>query len=191
MSELIAPPLHLIRRTARLREREHGQRAKESGRERGRGGGQRQETQGCWHVLFFHYVISIPMRRALIFDEPSAQHPPLSPSHPIPSRPPLSSPSLYFSSRLSSPTYSTGARLLLCASEHLPFLLEPLHLCQSSRGGLESRGVNFSLSHSPRLLFVGSAEILPSARISMPHTRALQRRPSNANEELLKEVQIS
>lgn len=116
------------------------------------------------------------------------------PSRPlIPSRPdplfPL--PPSYFSSRLSSPTYSTGARLLLCASEHLPFLLEPLHLCQSSRGGLESRGVNFSLSHSPRLLFVGSAEILPSARISIPHTRALQRRPQNANEELLKELQIS
>lgn len=49
----------------------------------------RQETQGCWHVLFFHYVISIPMRSALIFDEPSAQHPPLSPSHPIPSHPSL------------------------------------------------------------------------------------------------------
>lgn len=122
-------------------------------------GGQRQETQGCWHVLFFHYVISIPMRWALIFDEPSAQHPPLSPSHPIPSRPdplfPL--PPSIFSSRLPSPTYSWGARLLLCASEHLPFLLEPLHLCQSSRGGSESRGggLNFSLSHSVRLLFCG------------------------------------
>lgn len=107
---------------------------------RRREGGQRQETQGCWHVLFFHYVISIPMRWALIFDEPSAQHPPLSPSHPIPSRPPLSSPSFYFSSRLSSPTYSSRARLLLCTREHLPFLLEPLHLCQSSRGGLDSGG---------------------------------------------------
>lgn len=53
---------------------------------------ERQETQGCWHVLFFHYVISIPMRSALIFDEPSAQHPPLSPSHPIPSHPILSLP---------------------------------------------------------------------------------------------------
>lgn len=39
---------------------------------RGEGGGQRQETQGCWHVLFFHYVIPIPMQSALIFDEPSA-----------------------------------------------------------------------------------------------------------------------
>lgn len=142
-------------------------------------GGQRQETQGCWHVLFFHYVISIPMRWALIFDEPSAQHPPLSPSHPIPSRPPLSSPSFYFSSRLSSPTYSSGARLLLCASEHLPFLLEPLHLCQSSRGGFRVWGVNFSPSHSPYLRFVGSAEILPSACISLLHERALQCTPLN------------
>lgn len=60
--------------------------------EEGREGGLRQETQGCWHVLFFHYVISIPMQSALIFDELSAQHPPLSPSHPIPSQPILSLP---------------------------------------------------------------------------------------------------
>ena len=50
-------------------------------------GGLRQETQGCWHVLFFYDVISIPMHLALIFDEPLAQHPPLSPYHPFPSHP--------------------------------------------------------------------------------------------------------
>lgn len=107
-------------------------------------GGQRQETQGCWHVLFFHYVISIPMRWALIFDEPSAQHPPLSPSHPIPSHP-VPTPSFlsrllfFFQAFFTLHTVREFA-FFSCASEHLPFLLEPLHLCQSSRGGLESGG---------------------------------------------------
>lgn len=74
------PPLHLIRKA--LCWCDGGVEGVEEGE-------LRQETQGCWHVLFFHYVISIPMRSALIFDEPSAQHPPLSPSHPIPSHPSL------------------------------------------------------------------------------------------------------
>lgn len=49
--------------------------------------------------------------------------------------------------------------------------------------------MNFSLSHSPYLRFVGSAEILPSACISLLHERALQRRPLNldTNEGLLKD----
>lgn len=82
-------------------------------------GGLRQETQGCWHVLFFHYVISIPMRSALIFDEPSAQHPPLSPSHPIPAHPILSLSPFPSLTGFFSPTYVSSLSYML----HFFFLL--------------------------------------------------------------------
>lgn len=121
-------PLYLIRKAA----------AKE-GWDGGKGeqlkkGGLRQETQGCWHVLFFYYVISIPMHLVLIFNEALAQHPPLSQSYPFPSRSPLS-PFLFFPPLTALSPTSIG--LLSCilhtfALEHLSCLVEPLYLCHSS-----------------------------------------------------------
>lgn len=58
--------------------------------------GRKQGTRGCWHVSCawgggVPYVISLPIWIALIFDEGLAQHPPLSPNHPILSLPLFSS----------------------------------------------------------------------------------------------------
>lgn len=125
------PHLHLIRKALCCCE----------GGVEGKGeGGLRQETQGCWHVLFFHYVISIPMRSALIFDEPSAQHPPLSPSHPILFS--LSLPLLLLEAY--SPTCVSSLSvlyiLLFFPLELLPCLLEPWYLCHRSGEGLRDLG---------------------------------------------------
>lgn len=103
---------------------------------------------------------------------------PLIPSHPDPFPPrPLLSPSLYFSSRLSSPTYVSSLSYVLhsLASAHLSLLLEPLHLCQSSRGGFRVLG-RTSLSPFPHLLFRSSAEILITMSINVLYVRRSSKR---------------